>query len=147
MSTVKGVVLTSKDVNNKNAKELVTKKLAEAAANNANETAEKQAVEQQTAETPQPIGKTIAQIIEQINLKAKLVKDLQDVKHRKTTLATAYSEKTLLIAVEASGETYNNREIVKFTNPEIVDFIIKNLMQAADLVIDNLENKILELEK
>lgn len=90
--------------------------------------------------------KQVGELIEQIRQKAKLVSDLQNTVERRQKLQKLYSEQKIKIAVKPIE--YSNRgEDLEFFNENIIDYIVKMLVEKSKEVENDIAAKLFELEK
>lgn len=138
---MKTTVLSSKDVATKsnaeiaselNGKAVDTKKGAKAAE-------EVLKAEPRTGET-----KSIGDVMEAIRNKAKLVNDLQTTIDRRNQLQQLYSEGKLCIAIQKGD---SRRDELSFYNENIVDFIVKGLIEKSKDVEADITANLIALEK
>jgi hypothetical protein len=90
--------------------------------------------------------KQVGDLIEQIRHKTKLVSDLQTTVDRRQQLQTLYSEKKIKITVKPI-EYSRNGEDLEFFNENIIDYIVKNLIDKSKEVENEIAAKLFELEK
>jgi hypothetical protein len=95
--------------------------------------------EKRTGET-----KTIGYVMEAIRNKAKLVSDLQNTIDRRNQLQQLYSEGKLRITILKAD---SHRDELSFNNENIVDYIVKGLVEKSKEVEGDITAKLIELEK
>jgi hypothetical protein len=95
--------------------------------------------EKRTGET-----KTIGDVMEAIRNKAKLVSDLQNTIDRRNQLQQLYSEGKLRITILKAD---SHRDELSFNNENIVDYIVKGLVEKSKEVESDITAKLIELEK
>jgi hypothetical protein len=90
--------------------------------------------------------KQVGDLIEQIRHKAKLVSDLQATIDRRQQLQKLYSEDKIKIAIKPIDYT-GRRDDLEFFNENIIDYIVKNLIEKSKEVESDIAAKLFELEK
>lgn len=90
--------------------------------------------------------KQVSEIIEAIRKKAKLVSDLQTTIDRRQQLQKLYSEEKLKITIKPIDYT-GRREDLEFFNENIIDYIVKMLVEKSKEVENEIALQLFELEK
>ncbi len=88
--------------------------------------------------------KSIGDVMEAIRAKAKLVSDLQNTIDRRNQLQQLYSEGKLRITILKAD---SHRDELSFNNENIVDYIVKGLIEKSKEVEGDISAKLIELEK
>jgi len=88
--------------------------------------------------------KTIGDVMEAIRNKAKLVSDLQNTIDRRNQLQQLYSEGKLRITILKAD---SHRDELSFNNENIVDYIVKGLIEKSKEVEGDISAKLIDLEK
>lgn len=90
--------------------------------------------------------KQVGELIEQIRQKAKLVSDLQNTIDRRQQLQKLYSEDKIKISIKPIDYT-GRRDDLEFFNENIIDYIVKMLVEKSKEVENDIAAKLFELEK
>lgn len=90
--------------------------------------------------------KQVGELIEQIRQKAKLVSDLQNTVERRQQLQKLYSEDKIKISIKPIDYT-GRRDDLEFFNENIIDYIVKMLVEKSKEVENDIAAKLFELEK
>jgi small-conductance mechanosensitive channel len=90
--------------------------------------------------------KQVCELIEQIRQKAKLVSDLQNTIDRRQQLQKLYSEDKIKISIKPIDYT-GRRDDLEFFNENIIDYIVKMLVEKSKEVENDIAAKLFELEK
>jgi hypothetical protein len=138
---MKTTVLNRADVEGKN-----NKQIADKINGKENDTQKGATVAENVLKAEPRTGETksIADVMDAIRSKAKLVTDLQSTIDRRTQLQQLYSEGKLKIAVQ-KGEY--GRDELTFQNENIVDFIVKSLVEKSKEVESDITAQLIALEK